>query len=177
MPACGQPTGHYSADLFNYLLKTHMTQTNVSMFDIIAYVESKNNPHAMRFEPGVYDHLSAGGAMNVVALNNIVKLNRCSQATARTIYSTSWGATQIMGFNLYDGLYAGDVVSFCADPIAQAAAFDGFCRKANLIASVTDMASTPMLRFHFAKIYNGDPNAYAPLIVDALKHFGLQVTE
>lgn len=146
-----------------------------SLFDIIAWIESKNNPHAMRFEPGVYAGFTSKRTSN--AWRNARAFNACSDGTADMIFSTSFGATQIMGFNLYDGLYAGDVVKFMDDPIAQAVAFDSFCAQKQIKCTVDDIAGFPVLRAHFAKIYNGDANAYAAQIVYALRHFGVAVTE
>lgn len=154
------------------------TPLPVSLFDVIAWVESKNNPHAMRFESAVYVHLSQGpGAWMQSILDKITKIHSCSHGTAMMIYSTSFGATQIMGFNLYDGLYAGDVASFMSDPIAQVVAFDSFCAAKHVKCSVTDIAGYPMVRTHFAKIYNGNADAYAAQIVYALQHFGIAVTQ
>lgn len=155
------------------------TPLPVSLFDIIAWVETKNNPHAMRFEPAMYQHVTTGGAVDSGALARIKALHNCSDGTAHAIYSSSYGAVQIMGFNLYADpmLFAGDVVQFMGDPIAQAAAFDGFCQKKNLPFTVADIALDAAKRAQFARIYNGSESAYTPLIVDALKHFRIGVTE
>ena len=151
------------------------TPLPVNLFDIIAWVESKNNPHAMRFEPGVYNGFTSKRLSD--AWHNALAFNDCSEGTADMIYSTSFGATQIMGFNLYDGLYNGDVVKFMDDPIAQAVAFDSFCASKQIKCTVDDIAGFPVLRSHFAKVYNGDADAYAAQIVLALQHFGVKVTE
>lgn len=154
------------------------TPLSVSLFDVISWVESKNNPHAMRFEPAMYTHLSQGpGAWMQSILDKITAVHSCSHGTAMMIYSTSFGATQIMGFNLYDGLYADDVASFMGDTIAQAAAFDSFCMRKQIKCTVEDIAGFPLLRSHFAKVYNGNADAYAAQIVYALQHFGIAVTQ
>lgn len=151
------------------------TPLPVSLFDVIAWVESKNNPHAMRFEPGVYTGFTSKRTSN--AWRNARAFNACSDGTADMIFSTSFGATQIMGFNLYDGLFSGDVVKFMDDPVSQAVAFDAFCAQKQIKCTVDDIAGFPVLRAHFAKIYNGDADAYAAQIVYALRHFGVAVTE
>lgn len=153
------------------------TSLPVSLFDVIAWVESKNNPHAMRFEPAMYQHVTTGGALLNGIHVAIMKANNCSNGTADMIYSTSFGATQIMGFNLYDSLYGGDVASFMYDTIAQAAAFDSFCARKQIKCTVEDIAGFPLLRAHFAKVYNGNADAYAAQIVYALQHFGIAVTQ
>lgn len=153
----------------------------LSLFDIIAWVESKNNPHAMRFEPGVYSNVLEviPGDLSVrgTIMKTIKTANKCSDGTARMIHCTSFGATQIMGFNLYNGLYTGDVASFMGDPVAQAVAFDSFCAAKQIKCSVADIAGYPLLRAHFAKLYNGDADAYSAQIVYALQHFGIAVTQ
>lgn len=151
------------------------TSLPTSLYDVIAWVESKNNPHAMRFEPGVYSGFTSKRLSN--AWHSAKECNQCSDGTADMIFSTSFGATQIMGFNLYEGLYGGDVVSFMGDPIAQAAAFDSFCSQKQIKCTVEDIAGFPVLRAHFAKVYNGDADAYAAQIVYALQHLGIAMTE
>lgn len=175
------PLSNYlsSSQPSNVLDKT-ATPLPVSLFDIIAWVESKNNPHAMRFEVAMFDKMRQGIAPAQHAILDKISAAHGKALSAWTegmIYCTSFGATQIMGFNLYDGLYAGDVASFMGDPIAQAVAFDEFCRKSGLCATPTDLAQFPILRRHFAKIYNGDADAYSAQIVYALQHFGIAVTQ
>lgn len=152
------------------------TQT-VSLFDVIAWVESKNCPHATRFEPKLFDHVCNGGAVSGDVLTTIKSIHNCSDMTARTIYCTSYGAVQIMGFNLYDGHFAGDFVSFLCDPVAQFAAFDAFVDARKINYSVDDLCKSVDFRMDFAKKYNGDAVAYSAQIVLALVRFGLQVTQ
>ena len=161
---------------------TASTSQMTSLFDIIAWVESKNNPHAMRFEPATFDRIRAT-MLNDGIVRRIAYLNACSFGTAAMIYSTSWGATQIMGFNLYaDNLTTAHhmtVVDFMNDSVVQAAVFSDFCAKNGMAATVQDLAQFPVLRLHFAKLYNGPgaPEAYAAQIVYALQHFGIEVTQ
>jgi hypothetical protein len=82
-----------------------------------------------------------------------------------------------MGFNIYDLGYTGDIAGFCSDTIAQAVMFDTFCKAKGLTHSVDDIASLPILRHDFARVYNGDADAYAAQIVYALQHFGVAVTQ
>ena len=163
-----------------------MTDSNsqtTSLFDVIAWVESKNNPHAMRFEPATFDRIRPAMLTDSI-VRRIANLNDCSFGTAAMIYASSWGATQIMGFNLYDMMYTPlPVVDFMGDDIAQATAFH--CLVERIIPDikwdtvVADMAGFPVIRLHFAKLYNGpgNPDAYAAQIVYALQHFGIAVTQ
>jgi hypothetical protein len=147
----------------------------VSLFDVIAYVETKNCPPLMRFEPATYARVASGAWTPL--LDKIAQFNQCSQSTARMIYSTSWGAAQLMGFNLYDLGYEQPVVDFAADPIAQAAMFDKFVWTKGISSDVHTLATVPAARRFFARVYNGDTDAYEPLIVQALEHFGIEVTK
>lgn len=156
------------------------TPLPVSLFDVISWVESKNNPHAMRFEVAMFDKMRQDIAPAQHAILDKIGAAHGKALSAWTegmIYCTSFGATQIMGFNLYDGLYNGDVASFMSDPIAQAVAFDSFCALKQITCSVAEIAGIPILRAHFAKIYNGDADAYSAQIVYALQHFEIAVTQ
>lgn len=156
------------------------TKQPVSLFDIIAWVESKNNPHAMRFEPAVFDRIRPAMLTNNI-VRRIANANACSFGTAAMIYSCSWGATQIMGFNLYaDDAPAHDasVLQFMGDPIMQAAMFNAFIMRGGMACTPDELASQPILRHGFAINYNGPgaPDAYVAQIVLALQHFGIAVT-
>jgi hypothetical protein len=147
---------------------------NINLFDIISYVETKNNPHLIRFEPIVYANISKGfNAAQKAILESIQKIHLCSFGTAQMIYSTSWGSTQIMGFNLYGMLeYKEPVWTFGDDPIAQAAMFNLFCEKNQIDYTVNQLESSQALRRTFALKYNGDAVAYTAMIDQALTHFG-----
>ena len=147
--------------------------TTVTLFDIIAWVETKNVQHAMRFEPSVYARVADQWLPEMVAAQ---KANSCSQGTARMIYSTSFGAAQIMGFNLYGQGYAGDISTFCWDIRAQETQFDAFVKRKNIVCTPEDLAGIPIVRRHFAQVYNGAPDTYAPLIAQALQHYGFGVS-
>lgn len=147
----------------------------VNLFDVIGYVETKNTPRALRFEPATYARVASGAWTPL--LDTIARINQCSQSTARMIYSTSWGAAQLMGFNLYDLGYTLDVVTFANDVIAQAAMFEKFITAKGIAADVNTLATVPAARKFFARVYNGDADAYEPLIVQALEHFGVEVAK
>ena len=77
-------------------------QNVVNMYELIAYVETCNNCKALRFEPATYAKLSITRSdSQKLLIEKIQTANKCSWGTALMIYSSSFGATQIMGFNLY----------------------------------------------------------------------------
>lgn len=146
-----------------------------TLFDIIAQTESANIPTAQRFEPGVYDRVSHGAWDDV--LTNVQKANRgCTHATCEVFYSTSYGATQIMGFNLYGPLgYTKDVNTFLNTPADQRAMFELFIEKKNIIYSVETLCSNLVARQRFGTIYNGNAGLYVPMMERAMRFLGLQV--
>ncbi|MEM1724369.1 MAG: hypothetical protein QXS69_02675 [Candidatus Aenigmatarchaeota archaeon] len=82
---------------------------------IIAYVESNNNPHAIRFERKILASLEGSKYRRKPAkiITKIQDINKCSIDTARVIYSSSFGKYQIMGFNIYGFLdYQFDIATF-----------------------------------------------------------------
>lgn len=155
-----------------------MSTVLVTLGDVIAWVESRNDCSALRFEPTTWEKLSEGRNRNELAILALTRAhNACSHGTADMIYSTSWGKYQIMGFNLYGpecALQTG-VMAFCVDDAAQDAAF------AKLIAAMrlSDMtpptlADSPDARAHFARVWNGS-TAYVEPLVEALRHFNFQI--
>jgi hypothetical protein len=145
-----------------------------SLYNVIALVESSNNNFAMRFEPGIY----ARPTFNSAIIQRIVAINRCSQATAKVIYSTSWGAIQMMGFNLYDPAfeYGKSVGEYMNNQLDQQAIFIRFCRRKNIMIDPIDLAASHAARNQFALMYNGSGEYEKPLIA-SLKHFGYTIGE
>lgn len=148
---------------------------NVNLFDIVSYVETKNNPHLIRFEPTVYANISRTQTPAQVAiLQNIQKIHLCSFGTAQMIYSTSWGATQIMGFNLYGNLACQSPVWTLGDnQVSQVAMFEKFCTLHKIDYPVSDLVSDPEKKRQFALTYNGNAVAYSAMIDQALAHYGV----
>lgn len=143
-----------------------------TLYDVISVVESNQNPYAMRFEPGVY----ARPQFNQTIIDGIVRANHCTQATAKIIYSTSWGAIQMMGFNLYDPAfgYAKSVGEYMNAALDQQAIFLRFCRRKNIAIDPIDLAASHTARNHFALTYNGSADYETPLIA-SLRHFGFTI--
>jgi hypothetical protein len=163
-----------------------MTTTPVSdrpapnVFDIISWVETKHNSMAVRFEPSTYNKLSATRTDSQKAIiANIVKYCACSWGTALMIYSSSWGETQIMGFNLYgpDINYTDSVIKFCVDLPMQQTAFNKLVASMKLAdITVAQLAVSKVARARFAVTYNGSSD-YSANIVEALKAYNLSVVE
>lgn len=151
-----------------------------TLFQVIAWVETKHNSMALRFEPATYEKLSVNrtdSQKQIIA--NIMKKNACSWGTALMIYSTSWGETQLMGFNIYGPSvdYQGNVVNFCMSETAQKSGFDLFLKQVKLSDIAVDkLAVSKVTRMRFALAYNGSPT-YADEIVAALKFYKINVTE
>jgi hypothetical protein len=136
---------------------------------IIRSIESSGNNHAMRFERKIFNRIT--NAPNPLIESAIVKANSCTYDTARVIYSMSWGAYQIMGFNLYSGNSIARNCSICdflTDLTLQNDAFDAYCISRGINFSVEEMLNDPAKLKQFAVTYNG-AESYADLIVSAAK--------
>jgi hypothetical protein len=146
----------------------------IALADIIGYVETKNDSHGYRFEPALYAAVAGApskAASNIIA--TIQQIHKCSLATAKCIFSCSFGATQILAENLYDpaiGLKV-SVFDYQNDPVLQAAIFHDYVTWKHIDYSV-DSLKDATLREHFALVYNG-ALAYASLIEQSLQHFGV----
>jgi len=154
-----------------------------TLFDVIGRVETLNNYKSFRFEPTIYEKLLKSRTQEQQAIiSRIIKAHGgpigCSWNTALTIYSSSYGAVQLMGFNLYGACYCPcSVVDYMADKCLQSATFSELLKTMHLdLATPELLASSSVLRNKFAVVYNGSP-AYAARIVDALKCFGYEVKD
>lgn len=154
---------------------------SVQLSDVIAWIESRGNPHALRFEPGVYARLTNGAMTPAHAeiVKRIVSIHNCSIPTAQVIYSTSFGLYQLMGFNLYadDSVNSTDldVVTFCATPKEQTRVFNAFVSRETINVTPKELAASSAVRAGFGETYNGDALHYSQEIVTSLVHFGLKV--
>lgn len=138
--------------------------------DLIAQVESGNNPWAMRFEPAF---TPSTGAIAIAR-----KMMLASDATLRTICATSWGKYQIMGENLYSAhssshgvltaikLWPGE---FMASVGVQDSFFSMLLTIWGINFPLADVVSeqSDVARLAFARRYNGpgNPQAYADRIM------------
>ncbi len=145
----------------------------LTLWDIIARVESNNNLEALRFEPEYYQRRVARNDWDNTIIQNIRAANACSLGTARMIYCTSWGAVQIMGFNLYNaGGFKFSVAKFLAGEHYQVNEFRRFLKGNSLTHYTPEILKiSEDARIHFAKVYNG-ASSYAGLILSAINYLG-----
>lgn len=150
----------------------------LGLFELIAQVETTSHYRPMRFEPQQYARivLTRTEAQKAI-IAKIQAANACSWYTALMIYCTSWGAVQVMGFNLYGPVcdYAGSVVDYLCDEAAQRATFQRFIAHEGLETTVDQLAASTTNRQKFGTVYNGNGAAYADCIVAALHHFNVPV--
>ena len=138
--------------------------------NVIARIESSDNPYALRFEPAVY----AGQDLAPATASHIAALHASSYETGRVIAATSWGLFQIMGFNLWSGPhpYDGTFFAFCADEIAQRLAFETFLEDRGMNFALSDLLGNENKLQAFAAFYNGDGPIYANAMRIAAKALG-----
>lgn len=150
------------------------TATLPALDGVIGWIESRNDPFALRFEPSVF---SGSRFVDYALLQVIQQCNNCSEDTSRVIASTSWGAFQVMGFNLYNSPfnYRGKIATFACDANKQLQIFYDYVDVKNIAYTVSDLAASALKREHFGLLYNGSAS-YADNIVASLKHYGVNVT-
>lgn len=152
-----------------------------TLANIIASIESSDNPKRLRFESATYQKLISGKMTPIhsVIVGNIASINKCSTDTAAMLYSTSFGLYQMMGFNLWDPSSSArtsfDVFSFVASPNEQTRCFNAFVSRETIDYTAQELADSDLRRVHFAHIYNGDAEHYSAAIVGALKIAGYKV--
>ena len=150
----------------------------ITVDQVIAYVESKGDSFAYRFEPLTFastQNTNGKTAMQQI-LANIVKVHNCSYQSARVIYSSSFGRYQIMGFNLYGQLNVQKGFGeFMADNNLQDLAFNTFLKQKNIANITVDDMVNSDVRIKFGNIYNGNGTDYSKAILNAMLHFGIKV--
>ena len=128
---------------------------------LIAQIESSNNPHALRFEPQFNPT-----AENIAAACHS---NACSTATGKMICATSWGLYQIMGENLYSLGFKSSIFDFINSPSLQLVYFNEFLASRKLGAiTLEDLRTDQTKREYFASRYNGAAYPYANVILNNL---------
>jgi hypothetical protein len=135
-------------------------------------VESSNNYHATRFERSVFNRITNVGT--TPTLLQIQRCNQCTTDTARQIYSTSYGAYQIMGFNLYDPAigWAGTIQNYLNDSVAQDSTYFYFLRANHIAYTWRTLKANPTIMTEFAIHYNGS-DAYVLALKKAAASLGL----
>lgn len=119
---------------------------------LIAQIESDHNLSAIRFEPKTYAKVESSTGSLILS---IAKINRCSLPTARMIYSTSWGAYQLMGFNWYALGLTSYVDSIFLSDSLQRDFFFKFLTQRGINKTLSDIMSSDESINHFALMYNG----------------------
>lgn len=142
----------------------------VTLAQVIGWIESRNNPFALRFEPKVF----ARTQKEQPILQRIRDANACDDMTAQMIYSTSWGEYQLMGFDLYSApvMFPHSLGDYLESSEFQLASFDQFCNGRNIGANTPQSLLLQSNALLFARRYNGG-SAYAESIAAALQHFGV----
>jgi hypothetical protein len=149
----------------------------MELFDIIATIESNNNLSAMRFEPAVFSKTFTANNSQLEIIKKISLLNKCSISTAEMIYSTSWGACQIMGFNIYGLGYDQSIYHFLSTLEDQKNIFEKFVTINQINFTPEYLVRDKKRRDEFAEHYNGPGNIeiYSSLIAASLKQHGFEV--
>lgn len=128
---------------------------------LIALVESNNNPSAARHEPAY-----------VVTPSWVAKLSAAnpgwSQDTYKTFASTSFGLYQIMGDWIYATGYRGTLMNFWSNTTIQDAAFINVLDIKGIDYTLDEVINDQAKRENFARHYNGPGNiqAYSQRILD-----------
>lgn len=138
---------------------------------VVSAVESGGNQFAVRFERGIFNRITNQGTSPCV--DRIIKIHHCSDDTARSIYATSYGLYQIMGFNLYSKLSCTvPYMDFLNDRVLQLQMFAAFLKFNNMLNfTVETLVSDPVALNKFSAAYNGpgNVNAYSAKILKVIK--------
>lgn len=129
-----------------------------ALSDVIATIESENNPFAVRYEPHHIPRNFFVQSMQKACGGPAA----CSAETARMFCMCSFGLYQIMGDGLIDlGLSVSPII-FMQSRQMQDAFFNEFCKKKGILYSVEQLKDDAT-RYRFATYYNGpgNPKAYA----------------
>ena len=142
----------------------------VYLSEAVAWVESRGEIHAVRFEPHVYRRLLARWKRDETIRRLFEEARHANRwphfITTRTIavwLAQSWGMYQIMGYNIYAyELYAGPLWAFLQDRTAQHTAFQRFIERKGFQNLPMDEIDADTL-IAFARYYNGprNPRSYA----------------
>ena len=123
----------------------------ILLSDCVAYVESRNNPLAMRYEPTYQFNPANIDKAIAHATGGWIDTD-----TAAMILSTSWGAYQIMGDNLYTLGYQGTIAEFLTTEALQLDYFNRFIQSIGFSNAAFSSMDGQELD-NFAMRYNGSP--------------------
>ena len=136
-----------------------------TLSQLVALVESGDNPHALRYEPGFDKYVLPATIKKIIAAHKPAYMNT---TTARELLKFSYGRYQIMGENIYSLGYQGTIAAFLNDDMAQLTMFSAFIRSRNINYSLAHLKANEMRLKEFARKYNGSV-AYAETL---RKHWG-----
>ena len=150
----------------------------ITLADVVAQVESSDNPDAIRYEPIVHSRFKniTPGTDNYYILENIMKYNNCNLQTACVLASMSFGKYQIMGENLYGNMIdlKYGVIDYLSDEEDQEISFEVFVSKIGFYYGQIFYLMTDNDLLKFATRYNGpgNPEAY----VKAMKNVYIKLS-
>lgn len=143
-----------------------------TLSQLIALVESNNNPGALRYEP-LWKYVTP----ELILLCQRSHSGYMSDVTARALLMFSYGKYQIMGSVLYEIGYRGSLVQFQTDTTLQDAWFQTFIQKRGINFTLNDIASNPSMRNQYALRYNGNQVAYSAKLVSTMQANGIAVVQ
>lgn len=140
-----------------------------TLSELVAQVESGNQPFACRYEPGFAKYVTRE---SMVKIRSAYKPAWMSEATARALLMFSWGRYQIMGENLYALGLDINLVHFQNDLSLQDHFFWSYCRSRKIVYSLEEVLNDEKKRLDFALKYNGGTN-YAKKLVATAQYMGV----
>lgn len=142
----------------------------ITLYAVVAHVESGGGKSLYRFEPAVFSRYKAvddQAPASVIAeqIRACEERHHCSPDSARVILASSWGRYQIMGFNIWNLGYTNDVWAYQSDRAGQDETFRVFVGRIGITDDMLADASWLLddLRGRmFATQYNGpgQPDTY-----------------
>lgn len=123
-----------------------------TLSDFIAQVETNDQMHAIRFEPGFAKYVTEA---SIRACISYASPSVMSRATAMVLLQTSWGRHQIMGENLYALGFKGRLFDYLRDIIWQEFFFSEYCKSRKIDYSLEEVLRNLNCRERFAIKYNG----------------------
>ena len=143
--------------------------------DVIAQVESNDNPQTLRYEPDLMAQWAAMNPVRSAILASISGLHDCSHDTARMIACTSWGRYQLLGENIYSVCQCNaDIFVFVTQPGVQLLCFQRFLAARGIAFSIEEILMDRTKREQFIARYNGpgDIDVYWAQMQAAIKELG-----
>lgn len=160
----------------------------LSLADVIALIESNDNPAALRFDSIAFEKVGGSygpsSTFRGEVLGRIMAHNRCDDTTARAIYAMSWGAFRQSGFRLYDTFDCRhSIAAVLINPLLQRSLFDGWCIRESIAYAIdelrgaSDAAATKRRTFALRFNAAGSIDAYADKIAEMIERLsGATVT-